>query len=204
LPEPGIFMSTGENLTLQRLLSLSLERCLAKLSKISAGTWQLSGLSSFQGSVESVVGRYDFSGGDAAAVYVEMKGANPFFSFILFNPEDMDCISKCFMGYSFPRGAGISQAEEVMLQELGNIILNALNNSVMNALRLSYIPSVPGFAGGGRQAIVEGLGMVADLKRNFRAVAVSLSMRSGELSSSGKVFLLLPEELAAELEGMLS
>ncbi|HBA60677.1 MAG TPA: hypothetical protein DCZ92_07635 [Elusimicrobia bacterium] len=182
---------------------MSLERCLAKLSKISAGTWQLTGVSSSRGTLGTAVGQFAFNGGEAAAIYVEMRAAAPFLSFMLFHPEDMDCISKCFMGYSFPRGSSISQAEEVMLQELGNIILNALNNSVMNALRRSFLPSVPGYAAGGSQAIVEGLGAVSDLNKNYRTVSASLAMRSGELSSSCNLFLLLPEEFAAELEGLV-
>ena len=197
-------MNTEENGILERLASLSIERCLVKLSKVSAGTWKLAGVSGSRGMVEAAVGQYDFRGRAAAAVYMDINGDAPLFSMMLFEPEDMDCISKCFMGYSFPRTQSISMSEEVMLLELGNIILNSLTNSVLNALRRSIMPSTPQFIAGAQSAIVAGLGARMDLKQNFRIVTVSLVMQSGNVSSSSTVFVLIPEELAQELEGMVS
>jgi len=120
---------------------------------------------------------------------------------LLFDPEGLDCISKCFLGYSFPRSRSVSPSEEVMLLELGNILLNSLCNSVMNALRASLIPSVPRFAQGGRSRITEALATAPAAGPDSRIIAVTLGMRSGASESRCLVLLLLPEALALALEG---
>jgi hypothetical protein len=195
-------MNSEEKGTLERLAALSLERCLVKLSKVSAGTWQQAGSDRWSGTLADAIEHYDFRGRPAAAVCVDVKGAVSLASFLLFDPEDMDCISKCFLGYSFPRSRSVSQSEEVMLLELGNIILNALCNSVMNALRAGFLPSVPRFVAGDPGFVAEALGAVVDAKQNFSTIAVTLVMRSGNEESRCKVFLLVPVDLARQLEGL--
>ncbi|MCX5793272.1 MAG: hypothetical protein NTY45_13820 [Elusimicrobia bacterium] len=197
-------MDLKENGVLGRLATLSLERCLVKLSKVSAGTWQLVDTECSTGTLADAILQYDFKNRSAAGVSIEVKGAFSFATLMLFDPEEMDCISKCFLGYSFPRTKSVSQSDEMMLLELGNIILNALTNSVMNALGTGFIPSVPRYVAGDSRGIEEGLGGVMDLKRDFRTVQVTLAMRSGENVSRCKVFAFLPEELARELAGMVS
>lgn len=190
--------------TLERLATLSLERCLVKLSKVSAGTWQLLATSCTLGTLNEAIAQYDFKNRTAAAVYAEVKGGVSFSSLILFDPEDLDCISKCFLGYSFPRAQSVSLSEEVMLLELSNIILNALTSSFMNALRAGFIPSVPRFVEGNSAAVTAGLGAAIDPDKNFRTVQAALAMQSGDSVSTCKVFAFLPEELARSLEGMVS
>lgn len=189
---------------LERLATLSLERCLVKISKVSAGTWQLLDTSVSRGTLAAAVGQYDFKNKSAAAVYVDVKGGISLTSMLVFDPEDMDCISKCFLGYSFPRSRNVSLSEEVMLLELGNIMLNSLCNSVMNAMRSSFMPSVPCYIEGDAARITGALGAVADVKKDFRTIAVTLGMESGSSTGRCKVFLLLPEPLAVQLEGIAS
>ncbi|HNW45119.1 MAG TPA: hypothetical protein PKI19_11485 [Elusimicrobiales bacterium] len=193
-------MNSKENSVLERLAALSLERCLVKLSKVSAGTWELLDTAAARGTLLDAVGLYDFRGGPAAAIYVDVAGEVSLATLVLFDPEGMDCISKCFLGYSFPRSRSVSQSEEVMLLELGNILLNSLCNSIMNALRASFIPSVPRFCSGGRSAIAEALGPGIPSGSDPRIVAVTLGMRSGASESRCKVLLLVPGALAQALE----
>ncbi|MBI4350762.1 MAG: hypothetical protein HY550_04940, partial [Elusimicrobia bacterium] len=67
-------MNEQEITVLERLAVLSLERCLVKLSKVSAGTWQLVDTSSLNGTPGIAVSRYDFASRPAAAVYFDIKG----------------------------------------------------------------------------------------------------------------------------------
>ena len=118
---------------------------------------------------------------------------------MLFDPGEMECISKCFMGYSFPRGEVTTQAEELMLLELANIILNSVINSTLNALRKSGIPSVPAYLEGGLSRLLAGLGAGADPQKTFRIIAATLAIRSDNHTARSEVLALVPEELELEL-----
>lgn len=193
-------MNEKEITVLERLAVLSLERCLVKLSKVSAGTWQLVDTSSLNGTPGVAVARYDFANRPAAAVYFDIKGDHPMTSLMIFDPGDIDCISKCFLGYSFPKQGGISKSDEVMLLELGNIVLNSLSNSVFNALGASFMPSVPQFVAGDAVRIAESVRAVAGAAQTFRIVASTLAIQCDKRISCSKVIALVPEELARELE----
>ena len=121
---------------------------------------------------------------------------------MLFDPLDMECISKCFMGYSYPRGAVTTQTEEVMLLELGNIVLNSLINSALNALKLSLMPSVPAYLEGDFRDLANGLAPGGDLKQNFRIITATLAIKSDKRSTRSEVIALVPEELARQFESL--
>ena len=193
-------MNAKENTVLERLAVSSLEKCLVKLSKVSAGTWQLAETAESSGTPGSAVGKYDFKGQPAAAVYFDIKGEFPMTSVMIFDPADIDCISKCFLGYSFPKQGGISASDEVMLLELGNIVLNSLSNSVFNALGESFMPSVPKFISGNAVSIAEGLRNVAGASTVFRIISSTLALGVDKRLSTPKVIGLIPEELAQALE----
>ena len=186
---------------LERLAVSGLEKCLAKLSKVSAGTWRLTGAKVSRGTLEDAVGQHDFAN-PAAAVYFNVKGGFPFTSMMLFDLNDIELVSKCFLGYSFPKAPGFTQSEEVMLMELGNIILNSFINSVLNALKRSCMPPAPRCVDGDLRRLMEGLGSGMDLRQNFRIVAVTLDIQSDQRAGRSEVFGLIPEELANELERM--
>ncbi len=191
----------NENATiLERLASVSLERCLIKLSKVSAGTWQLVDTTALAGTPGVAVGQYNFANRPAAAVYFDIKGEYPMTSLMIFEPEDLDCISKCFLGYSFPKQASISPSDEVMLLELGNIVLNSLSNSIFNALGESFMPSVPQFVAGDAVRIAESVRTVAGAGLTFRIVASTLAIQCESKVSISKVIALVPEVVAAALE----
>lgn len=180
---------------LTRLTETSLQKCLARLSKVSAGTWEISGISSSRGTPEDAVKRHDFKNPKASLVYLNIAEP-PLTAIMMFDPADMECISKCFMGYSFPGGPVTTQAEEMMLLELGNIVLNSLINSVLNAIKKSAMPSVPAYLEGDAGVLLAGLGAVADLKKNFHVIAATLAIGSGKSVAMSEVLVLVPEELA--------
>lgn len=185
---------------LVRLTEASLKKCLGRLSGVSAGTWDLLGISASAGTVEDAVKLHDFANPRASAVYFNLRGGLPFTAIMLFDPLDMECISKCFMGYSYPRGAVTTQTEEVMLLELGNIVLNSLINSALNALKLSLMPSVPAYLEGDFRDLANGLAPGGDLKQNFRIIAATLAIKSDKRSTRSEVIALVPEELARQFE----
>jgi len=193
-------MNAKENTVLERLAVSSLEKCLVKLSKVSAGTWQLAETAESSGTPGSAVGKYDFKGQPAAAVYFDIKGEFPMTSVMIFDPADIDCISKCFLGYSFPRQGGISPSDEVMLLELGNIVLNSLSNSVFNALGESFMPSVPQFVAGDALRIAESVRAAAGAALTFNIVASTIAIQCDNRVSRSKVIALVPEQLALALE----
>lgn len=193
-------MSDNTSRALLGLTETSLKKCLARLSGVSAGTWELSGMNALRGTVEDAVKRHDFTNPAASAVYFNLRGALPLTAIMLFDPEDMECISKCFMGYSFPRGRATTPTEEVMLLELGNIVLNSLINSAMNALKLSLMPSVPAYLEGDFRDLVNGLARGGEPKGEFQIITATLTMRSDKRVSRSEVLALVPEELALRFE----
>lgn len=184
---------------LERLAVSGLERCLARLAKVSAGTWKLAGVKVFRGTIEEAVLQHDFSR-PAAAVYFRAKSEFPFISLMIFSLEDMELISKCFLGYSFPKAPTFTQNEQVLLMELGNIVVNSFINSVMNALKRSSMPPVPQCVDGDARCVAGTVGGGMDPERSYRVVTASLVMQSDKMSSVTEVIGLIPAELENELE----
>jgi len=193
-------MTENSSGALVRMTEASLKKCLGRLSAVSAGTWELAGISASAGTVEDAVKLHDFANPVASAVYFNLRGVLPFTAIMLFDPLEMECISKCFMGYSYPRGAATTQTEEVMLLELGNIVLNSLLNSALNALKLSLIPSVPAYLEGDFRDLVHGLAPGGDVKQDFQIITATLIIRSDKRSTRSEVIALVPEELAQRFE----
>jgi hypothetical protein len=192
------------SIALKSLAALSVSKCLQRISRVSAGTWQVEGVKVSYGPVRAALAAHDFRN-PAAAVYISLDGASPVVSAMLFDPANIEYVSRCFTGHSFPRSGGaITPAEEVMLTELANIILNALLNTLMNALNRSFIPSLPRFASGGIDEIEKEFLSRPALKQSFRIVTVTIGMNAGGPSARSEVFALLPEELALELDNLPS
>ncbi|HBA61845.1 MAG TPA: hypothetical protein DCZ92_13745 [Elusimicrobia bacterium] len=192
-----MFMKEEENQIFRRLAVSSLERCLARLSKTSAGAWEVTGSVVFRGTLPDAVGQHDFKNNSAAAVYSKVKGAFPVTSMMLFDPEDAGHLSKCFFENSFSRDARPEITGEVVLLELGNIVLNSLVNAVLSFAKKSSIPSMPRYVEGAPQQVIDAVGKVVGLNRNFRIFkATLLTSRNGRAGKS-EVFALIPGKLAA-------
>ncbi|MCX5785028.1 MAG: hypothetical protein NTX59_05020 [Elusimicrobia bacterium] len=195
-------MNAKENGILERLAVSSLEKCLAKLSKVYAGAWQITDTRVSKGTLDEAVRQHDFKNPAAAAVYCNVQGEFPFTSMMFFDPNDMEYISKCFMGCSFPAARGLLQFKEEMLLELGNILLNSLFNSVLNALKRSVMPSVPKYIAGDFHHIVEVLGTGIDATQNFRIITATLTIKRDKRSIKSEMFAMIPDELAIEMARM--
>ncbi len=186
---------------LARITEESLRKCLLRLAKTSAGTWEILSARVSRGTIAEALKHHDFKNPNAAAVYFSLSGL-PLTAMMMFDPLDMECISKCFMGYSFPRGPVTTPTEEVMLLELGNIVLNSLINSAMNALKKSGMPSVPVYLEGEFPRLLEGLKAGVDPAKSFHIVALTLALRSDKSVAMSEVLALVPDELALELESL--
>lgn len=190
-------MKEEENQILRRLAVSGLERCLARLSRASAGAWELTGSAVFRGTLPVAIGKHDFKNNSAAAVYFEVKGEFPFTSMMLFDPDAAGHLSKCFLDKSFSRASHPEITGEVVLLELGNIILNSLINAVLNFVKRSSIPSLPRYVEGSPLQIIEGVGAEVGLKRNFRIFKATLLTSRGGRAGKSEVFALIPDKLAA-------
>lgn len=189
------------SIVLESLTALSIAKCVLRLSRVSAGTWQVLGAKVAYGSIKDALRQHDFKN-PASVVYFTIPGAAPLTLAMLFDRADMECVSKCFTGYSFPRSAATRPAEETMLIELGNIVLNALLSTLLNALRKSYMPVVPKFLEGDTEMIAAEFRRIPKLKQDFRTITVTLEMRSDKTAARSEIFVFLPEELALELENL--
>lgn len=194
-------MDSPRNVTLESLSSLGVAYCLQRLSHASAGTWQVLDAKVSYGTFEDALKQHDFKR-PAAAVYVGMKGRSPLAAMMLFDPADMECVSKCYTGQSFHREGKLTPADEMMLIELGNMVVNALLGALLNSLKKGFMPAVPRFIEGDLSRLAGELLKAAGTKTSFRIITVLLEMRSGTCAAKSEVFALIPEEMALELENL--
>lgn len=192
-------MDDKTNTMLGRLAVSSLEACLAKLSRVSAGTWSIASADVRPGTLQDALKTHPFKSRDAAAVWFSVACDHPFTAMMLFEPDDIGSVSKCFLGYAFPGIPGIKLPEEVMLVELGNIVLNSVVSVVSNGLKKVLMPAVPRYAIGDAPGLAAGLGTALDQKQVFRVISLALGIRSGGNVSGSTVLCLIPEKLADEL-----
>ena len=192
-------MAKDKDIILESFAALSVAKCLQRMSRASTGTWQVRGAKVSYGSIRDALKQHDFSR-PAAAVYLSLEGASPLTSAMFFSLADTPCVSQCFTGQSFHRGERTTPAEEMMLVELGNIVLNALMNAVLNALRRRHMPLIPRFVEGGLDALEAEFRRLPGLAQDFRIVTVGIEMTGGKCSARSEVAMLLPEEMALELE----
>ena len=129
---------------------------MAKLSRVSAGKWNVGAVRVSCGSMEEAVKEHAAGpGGTGAAVYFEVRGEYPFTSMVVFRPDDIETISRGFLGFSFSKLPNLNQAQEMLLSELGNILLNALISSLSNALKEEF-PALRPEVHPGRNALPAG------------------------------------------------
>ncbi|MBI4802119.1 MAG: hypothetical protein HY796_06310 [Elusimicrobia bacterium] len=193
-------MSADASRILERLAVESLERCVVKLSKVSVGVWHIDKTNISWGTMEEAIRQHSFNNDAASAVYFDIKGGFPFVAMIIFEPRDIECIAKCFLGYAFPRTQSLRQSEELLLSELGNIILNSFIGSMCNVLKISFVPSAPKCVHGEPQYLLEAFGATMDLKQNFRIITVTLSIQCDKAVTKSEVIGIIPGKLEAEIE----
>ncbi|MHB0995144.1 MAG: hypothetical protein ACYC2I_02105 [Elusimicrobiales bacterium] len=186
---------------LESIAQLSLEKCAVKLSRISAGKWSVSDARVSARTMEEAVKAHAASRGQGAAVYFEIAGDHPFTAMIVFRPEDIDVISRGFMGFSFAKLPKLSQAQELLLSELGNIVLNSIVSSLSNALKKAFLPSAPKCVQGEPRFLIEALWDTVGAGGGHRLVAVSLDLNYDNAVTRSEVLVLIPESMEQALSG---
>jgi chemotaxis protein CheY-P-specific phosphatase CheC len=176
-----------------------LRRCVAKLSRISAGEWTVADARVSCRTMGEAVKDPAGSRGVGAGVYFEVGGDMPFTSMIIFRPEDGEILSRGFLGFSFTKLPGLNQAHELLLSELGNIILNSLVSSLSNALKRSFLPSAPKCVQGEPQFLLEALWTTAGDGAGFDLVTVTLDLKCGGTMTRSEVLALLPDGMEKAL-----
>jgi hypothetical protein len=178
--------------TLALLAAAGLEKCLLKMTEVSAGAWRLAGARVSRGTVRDAIKR-DRGTAPTAALKVKIKGAPPFATAFIFNPEDTSHISGCFLDGSFCSLPDWDQPE-VTIIEIGNVVLNALANSLLRAIGATAVPSVPAYFKGDTSSIEKWLDAGPG---TFTVVSARLTMHRGDRTAEAEVFAFLPAALAA-------
>lgn len=185
---------------LERIAAESIEKCVAKLSRISAGKWSVADVRVSLRSMEEAIKEHGSSGENGAAVYFEVKGETPFTSMIVFRPGDMEIISRGFLGFSLSKLPSFSQAHELLLSELGNIILNSFISSLSNTLKRGFLPSIPKCVQGETQYLLEALWTSIDRGNRQSLVTVMLDLRCDNALTRSEVLVLVPDGMERALE----
>lgn len=189
---------------LERVAVAALEKCVSKLSRISAGKWSVAEASVSMRSMDEAVRAHAAAGhATSAAVYFELKGEYPFTSMVVFRPGDIEILSKGFLGFSFSKLPNLNQAQELLLSELGNIILNSLASALSNALKRSFIPSAPKCVQGEIPFLLEALWTSLDRSGRYSLVTVTLNLQCGADLTRSEVIAVIPANMEAALAAAL-
>lgn len=194
-------MDSKASRILESIALISLEKCAVKLSRISAGKWSVSDVKVSSRSMEETIKDHATSRGPGAAVYFEITGEYPFTAMIVFRPEDIDIISRGFLGFSFSKLPSLSQAQELLLSELGNIILNTIVSSLSNSLKRAFLPSAPKCVQGEPRFLLEALWTSVDHKKQHHLVTVTLDLDYDKAVTRSEVLVLIPESMEKALSG---
>ena len=194
-------MNERASRNLERIAVESLRKCVAKLTRISAGRWSVADAKVSLRSMDEAIAAAPR--GTSAGVYFDVTGELPFASMIVFRPDDIEILSRGFLGFSFSKLPDLSQAQELLLSELGNIILNALVRSLSGAMGRSFLPSVPKCVQGEAQFLLEALWTSLDRSRRHSLVAVTLDLECDGSVTRSEVFAVIPDEMENALSGAL-
>ena len=197
-------MDPNAGKALERIVMASLEKCVSKLSRVSAGKWNVGTVRVSCGSMEEAVKEHSSGpGGTGAAVYFEVRGEYPFTSMVIFRPDDIETISRGFLGFSFSKLPNLNQAQEMLLSELGNILMNALISSLSNTLRRSFLPSAPKCIQGETPFLLEALWASLGGSGRYSLVTVMLDLKCDDRVTRSEVIAIIPENMEAALGAVL-
>lgn len=183
---------------LEAIAVASLERCVAKLSRISTGKWSVQDVRVSYRSMQEAIADHAASRGTGAAAYFEVTGEFPFTTMIIFRPEDIEIISKGFMGFSFSKLPKLNQAQEMLLSELGNIVLNSLVSALSNKLKKVFLPSAPKCVQGEIQFLLEALWTAVD-RGPHKLVTVTLDLQCDGSMTRSELITLIPAGMERSL-----
>lgn len=188
---------------LEKIAAESLEKCVARLTRVSTAEWNVAdSVVSWRSRAEAVKEHEESGSEEGAAAYFDVAGKHKFASLVVFRPSDIGLLSKGFLGFSFSRLSGLSQAQELLLSELGNIIVNSLVSSVSAALGSTFIPSVPKCVRGEIPFLLEALWASSDSAGKHTLVTVILNLRCCDNVARVEVITLIPEDMEAALAAL--
>ncbi|MCG2725552.1 MAG: hypothetical protein L6420_04715 [Elusimicrobia bacterium] len=187
---------------IERLAVVNLEKSLTRLSRVSAGTWEILDINVSFDTLGEGIKKHRFKDDIAWLVYFNVEGEYPFNSFVIFESPDFDCISKFFLGYSFLDVHSL-QFKELLLSELGNILLNPMVTFVSNTLKKSFMPTAPKCVQEKHQNFLKIFENAIDLRESFLIIKVTLVVYSGKSLAKIILFNIIPKKLQTELEQAL-
>ncbi len=170
-------MNGNTNEILGRIVASGLQKCVDRLSRVSAGTWEIAGAEVSMGTLSEAITRHASDDGDSSAVYFDVKGELPFIAIMIFDPRDAERISKCLLGHYFFVSPTLSRTGELLLAELGNILLNSFVGALSNALKRIFMPSAPRCLKGGPQYLLEAMDISNEMLIPLAKVALNFSTK---------------------------
>jgi hypothetical protein len=178
---------------LARLTEAGLEKCMRRMTEVSPGAWQLAGVRVFSGEARGAIRASERGRKPVAAIRIKIKGDVPFITAIIFDPEDIKHISRCFAEeiYFGPISDG---QPDVTVIEIGNILLNALANALLRGLKRSAVPSVPAHFQGDCGSIENWLGAGPG---TFTVISARFTMQREGRAAGAEILAFLPPPLTA-------
>jgi hypothetical protein len=193
-------MHTKAGQILERIAAESLEKCVLKLARMSAGEWSVADTRvSWRSMEEAILDHSSGPRGTGAAAYFEIKGEYPFTSMVVFRPEDIEVISRGFLGFSFSKLPSLNQAQELLLSELGNVILNSLLGTLSNTLKRGFLPSAPKCVQGETRYLLEALWTATERTARHSLVTVILDLKCDGTVTRIEVIALIPDNMERAL-----
>lgn len=192
-------MNTEAERALGAIARAGLERCAAKLSRLSGAKWEVAGSAVKASTMAEISSAFGQAAEGGAAVFLEAAGEEPFSSMAVFRPEDIEVISRGFLGFSFSKLPVLSQAQELLLSELGNILLNSFLGALSNAVGRSYLPAVPKCVQGEAGFLAEALQATLDAGRPYAAALLTLELACDGLNTKIELIAAVPEGLEKAL-----
>ena len=193
-------MNIKTNSILETMVAASVKKRVAMLSRVSTGKWSVADISVPQRSMDEILSGHTAARGAGAAVYFEVCGEHPFTSMVLFRQEDIDIISRSFLGFSILKLQLFNQAQELLLSELGNVVINAFNGALSNILGRGFLPSAPKCVRGVPRELIEALWTALKPGQVHNVVTVALELRCGKDMTHSEVIALIPKSLEQALD----
>lgn len=184
---------------LEKTVSARMKKCAARLSRISAGKWSVTGVSALRRTIGEVLSGKGATSGVRSVVYFEISGEYPFTAMVVFRPEDIALISRVYPGGSSPRVQALRQTPEILFSELGNVILNSFIGALFDALSGSFLPAAPKCVRGDPQYLLEAVWMTLNPEQHHNVATVTLGLQCDGAEARIEVIAVISESLETAL-----
>ncbi|GEM_PF-2361885 len=164
------------------LASEAVTRSVAKLSRISSGSWRIKDI---EAAVNSEALRAPGEEPGAGVIFT-VAGPGSLRALLTFRARDVEAVSRCFLGYSFVKMSSMNKAEELLVSEVGNILFNSFLSVISARVGEVMLPSVPHCIQGGLDIIDTAFRGSPGITRDDAAarLRLTLSCKDGEAECS--------------------